>query len=100
MTVRAPAYHRLLNSGVTFLPNHSIGSIDHGALLVRNIYTEETTRLESTTLLVEDRRVIPQDQLISALAGSGILYHAVGDCVSPRTVEAAIHEAAHVVEQL
>ena len=100
MTVRAPAYHRLLNAGVNFLPNHSIGSIDHGALIVRNIYTEETTRLESTTLLVEDRRVIPQDQLISALAGSGILYHAVGDCVSPRTVEAAIHEAAHVVEQL
>ena len=53
--------------------------------------------LSGTTRLTIMR---PCDELIKALAGSKRVVRSVGDCVAPRTVEAAIHEAAQAITQL
>ena len=56
--------------------------------------------LASIDALVDDHIMRPCDELIKALAGSGRVVRSVGDCIAPRTVEAAIHEAAQAITQL
>jgi hypothetical protein len=56
--------------------------------------------LPSIDVLVDDHIMRPCDDLIKALAGSDRIVRSVGDCVAPRTVEAAIHEAAQAIAQL
>ena len=56
--------------------------------------------LASIDVLVDDHIMRPCDELTKALAGSGRVVRPVGDCIAPRTVEAAIHEAAQAITEL
>jgi len=56
--------------------------------------------LASINVLVDDHIIHPCDELIKALANSDRIVRSVGDCIAPRTVEAAIHEAAQAIVQL
>ena len=100
LTVRVPAYDRLLNSGVEFLPNHKVAAFEDGAVKLEHVFTGQETVLASIDVLVDDYIMRPRDELIKALAGSDRTVRSVGDCIAPRTVEAAIHEAAQVITQL
>ncbi|HIM88340.1 MAG TPA: FAD-binding protein, partial [Gammaproteobacteria bacterium] len=100
LTVRVPAYDRLLNSGVEFLPNHTVAAFEDGAVKLQHVFTGQETVLPSIDVLVDDHIMRPCDDLMKALAGSDRIVRSVGDCVAPRTVEAAIHEAAQAIAQL
>ena len=100
LTVRVPAYDRLLNSGVEFLPNHTLAAFEQGAVKLRHVFTGQEMVLASIDVLVDDHIMRPCDELTKALAGSGRVVRSVGDCIAPRTVEAAIHEAAQAITQL
>ncbi len=100
LTVRVPAYDRLLNSGVEFLPNHTVAAFEDGAVKLQHVFTGQQTVLPSIDVLVDDHIMRPCDDLMKALAGSDRIVRSVGDCVAPRTVEAAIHEAAQAIAQL
>ena len=100
LTVRVPAYDRLLNCGVEFLPNHTLAAFEQGAVKLRHVFTGQEMVLASIDVLVDDHIMRPCDELIKALAGSGRVVRSVGDCIAPRTVEAAIHEAAQAITQL
>lgn len=100
LTVRVPAYDRLLNCGVEFLPNHTLAAFEQGAVKLQHVFTGQETILASIDVLVDDHIMRPCDELIKALAGSGRVVRSVGDCIAPRTVEAAIHEAAQAITQL
>ena len=100
LTVRVPAYDRLLNCGVEFLPNHTLAAFEQGAVKLRHVFTGQETVLASIDVLVDDHIMRPCDELTKALAGSGRVVRPVGDCIAPRTVEAAIHEAAQAITEL
>ena len=99
MGLQIPAYDRLLNSGVEFLPNHTITAFEDGAVKLQHVFTGQETVLASIDVLVDDYIMRPCDELIKALVGSDRVVRSVGDCVAPRTVEAAIHEAAQAITQ-
>jgi NADPH-dependent 2,4-dienoyl-CoA reductase/sulfur reductase-like enzyme len=100
LTIRVPAYDRLLNSGVEFLPNHTVAAFEQGTVKLQHVFTGQKTVMASIDVLVDDHIMHPCDGLIKALAGSDRVVRSVGDCVAPRTVEAAIHEAAQAITQL
>ena len=100
LTVRVPAYDRLLNCGVEFLPNHTLAAFEQGAVKLRHVFTGQEMVLASIDVLVDDHIMRSCDELTKALAGSGRVVRSVGDCIAPRTVEAAIHEAAQAITQL
>ena len=67
---------------------------------LQHVFTGQETVLASIDALVDDYIMRPRDELIKALAGSDRAVRSVGDCIAPRTVEAAIHEAAQAIAQL
>ena len=86
--------------GVEFLTNHKVAAFEKGAVKLKHVFTGQETVMASIGVLVDDHIMRPCDELIKALAGSERVVRSVGDCVAPRTVEAAIHEAAQAITQL
>ena len=70
LTVRVPAYDRLLNSGVEFLPNHTVAAFEQGTVKLQHVFTAQETVLASIDVLVDDYIMHPRDGLIKALADS------------------------------
>jgi mycofactocin system FadH/OYE family oxidoreductase 2 len=100
LTMRTPLYQRLLSAGVTFVPNSKVSALDGSEVKVRNIYTGEEHGVEQVDTLVTWLGSRAQDDLWHALKGRVGELHAAGDCLAPRSVEAAMTEGAKAARVL
>jgi 2,4-dienoyl-CoA reductase-like NADH-dependent reductase (Old Yellow Enzyme family)/thioredoxin reductase len=100
LTMRTPLYGRLLSAGVEFIPNSDVSGLDGPEVKVRNIYTGEEYGVQGVDALVAWLGSRAQDSLWPALRGQVGELHAAGDCLAPRSVEAAMTEGAEIARAL
>jgi pyruvate/2-oxoglutarate dehydrogenase complex dihydrolipoamide dehydrogenase (E3) component len=100
LTMRTPLYGRLLSAGVEFIPNSDVSGLDGPEAKVRNIYTGEEYGVQGVDALVAWLGSRAQDSLWHALRGRVGELHAAGDCLAPRSVEAAMTEGAKIARAL
>jgi len=100
LTMRIPLYERLLSAGATFAPNSEVSVIDGTDVVIRNIYSRRECRTQGVDLLVAWLGSQACDGLWRALEGRLQELHAVGDCLAPRSVEAAMMEGAKIARAL
>ena len=100
LTTRTPLYQRLLSAGATFTPNSAVFAVDGKDVLTQNIYSREECRISHVDVLVTWLGSQAHDDLWHELEGHVQELHAVGDCLAPRSVEAAMTEGAKVARIL
>ncbi|WP_408638270.1 FAD-dependent oxidoreductase [Rubrobacter xylanophilus] len=100
LTMRIPLYQRLLSAGVSFMPNSSVSALEGSRVKVRNIYSGREYGVDDVDVLVAWLGNQARDDLWHALEGRVEGLFAVGDCVAPRSVEAAMREGAEVARRL
>jgi mycofactocin system FadH/OYE family oxidoreductase 2 len=100
LTMRTPLYGRLLSAGVTFVPNSDVSGLNGSETRIRNIYTGEEHGVEGVDALVAWLGSRAHDGLWHALRGRVEELHAAGDCLAPRSVEAAMTEGAKIARGL
>ena len=100
LTMRMPLYRRLLSAGVTFVPNSDVSALEGQEVRIRNIYTGEEHGVEGVDALVAWLGSRAHDGLWHALRGRVEELHAAGDCLAPRSVEAAMTEGAKIARGL
>jgi mycofactocin system FadH/OYE family oxidoreductase 2 len=95
---------RLLQKGVTFRTDLDVAAIDGTQdgvrVTLRDVYTNESIRLEDYDTVVLDVGNRVEDALYHALKGKVEEVHRVGDCVAPRGIDMAIIEGRKVGELL
>jgi NADPH-dependent 2,4-dienoyl-CoA reductase/sulfur reductase-like enzyme len=91
---RVPLYQRVLSAGTKLIPTSEVASLDGAAVIVRNVYSGETFRIEPVDLLVAWRGNRALDGLRTAIEAAGIELQMAGDCIAPRTADIAIAEGA------
>ncbi len=74
--------------------------MDGTDVIVQNIYSRKEYRIPQVDILVTWLGSRAQDGLWHALKGHLQELHAVGDCLAPRSVEAAMMEGAKVARAL
>ena len=83
---------RLLQKGVTFIPDVSIDLIAGNKVIGRDIYTNEPVCFEGRDTIVLDMGNVAVDDLYFKLKGKVKELYRVGDCVAPRGIDMAILE--------
>ncbi|WP_347555054.1 FAD-dependent oxidoreductase [Robbsia sp. KACC 23696] len=87
-------FHRLaLTRGVTILPHTQISAIDADGVVTRDSYTRLSARLdgfEAVVIAAPGRADPTRHALAAVAAAAGVPTHFIGNCVTPRDVEAAI----------
>jgi mycofactocin system FadH/OYE family oxidoreductase 2 len=96
ITSIVPLYTRLFAKGVTLTPHVDLVAIEGSTVRVANAYTGAERRIEGIDTVVLSMGSRSTDALYRALKGRVPALHAVGDCVAPRGVHAAILEGARV----
>jgi mycofactocin system FadH/OYE family oxidoreductase 2 len=91
-----PLYTRLFAKGVTLTPHTDLVAVEGSAVIVANVYTGAQRRIEGVDTVVLSMGSRSTDALYRALKGAVPALHAIGDCVAPRGVHAAILEGARV----
>ncbi len=91
---------RLLQKGVTFLPDVRIDRISGDVVEGRDIYTNEILRFEGYDNIILDMGNVPEDDLYFKLKGKVKEIHRIGDCVAPRGIHMAIFEGNRVGSRL
>jgi mycofactocin system FadH/OYE family oxidoreductase 2 len=88
-------YRQARRLGITCTPNHSVLSIENGAVTALHNYSGQIVNFPpvDTIVLAVHRRA--DCQLYSALKGRVGELHRIGDCVAPRRAHAAIIEGEH-----
>ena len=95
-TNRTAWYERLGGSGVTLTPQSNI-ELSGTTVKVSNIYSNAETTRENIDLIIDWNGCMSDDSLTRSPAGNT---HAIGDCVSPRSVELAMAEAFDIASTL
>jgi 2,4-dienoyl-CoA reductase-like NADH-dependent reductase (Old Yellow Enzyme family)/thioredoxin reductase len=95
-TNRTAWYERLGGSGVTLTPQSNI-ELSGTTVKVSNIYSNAETTRENIDLIIDWNGCMSDDSLTHSPAGN---IHAIGDCVSPRSVELAMAEAFDIASTL
>jgi pyruvate/2-oxoglutarate dehydrogenase complex dihydrolipoamide dehydrogenase (E3) component len=95
-----PLQRRLREQGVEMLPSTRFVGWDAGHPLVADVFTgaERTLADVDTVVWAAVGRVVAD--LVEPLRAAELPVHAVGDCVAPRRVEHAVHEAHAVARAL
>jgi pyruvate/2-oxoglutarate dehydrogenase complex dihydrolipoamide dehydrogenase (E3) component len=95
-----PLQRRLREQGVEMMPSTRFVGWDGGRPVVADVFTgaERALSLIDTVVWASTGRVV--DDLVEPLRAAGLDVHAVGDCVAPRRVEHAVHEAHAVARSL
>ncbi|MEZ5923324.1 MAG: FAD-dependent oxidoreductase [Hyphomicrobiaceae bacterium] len=91
---RVPLYQRVLSAGTRLIPTSEVAGLEGRAVIVRNVYTDETHRIEPVDLLVSWQGNRALDGLRTAIQAAGIPLQMAGDCIAPRTADIAIAEGA------
>jgi len=87
---------RLLEKGVKIIANHDLASADERVLKIACVFTGKIRELEADALVLVTARD-PRDALLSDLRGDDRAANglrslvAIGDCLAPGTVAAAIY---------
>lgn len=84
-------YRRVRNKGITFRTDAEIASIVEDSVVLRDVWTGETTTHESVDAVVLSTGNAADDALFHELKGKTSV-RAIGDCVSPRRIFNAIWE--------
>ncbi len=92
--VRVPLYKLLLGKGAVFLPNQQVVRLDDRAVVLRNLYSGEESRVEAVDLLVDWSGADAVDGLVAAARATGREVHILGDAVAPRSLPTAIAEGS------
>jgi 2,4-dienoyl-CoA reductase-like NADH-dependent reductase (Old Yellow Enzyme family) len=87
-------HRRLHRAGVDILPAHDLIDYRRGDVVCRNVFTEAETTLGGIDEVVFVTPRLANDALAGAFGDIPI--HAVGDCLSPRNLMAAIH-GGHII---
>jgi len=85
-------HQRLRSSGVSYLPFTRLGCVDGNRVSLLDTAGAASSELEVDLVVVQAGSVV-RDELGSDLRASGLEVRAIGDCVAPRRIGAAIYEA-------
>ncbi len=95
-----PLYRRLREQGVEMLPSTAFAGWDGGRPVLRDVFTGARRALADVDTVVWAAPGCAAAELVEPLREAGLEVHAVGDCVAPRRVEHAVHEAHAVARAL
>jgi NADPH-dependent 2,4-dienoyl-CoA reductase/sulfur reductase-like enzyme len=95
-----PLYRRLRAQGVELWPSTRFAGWDAGRPVVADVFTGAPRRLDDVDTVVWAAPGRARADLVEPLRAAGLEVHAVGDCVAPRRVEHAVHEAHAVARAL
>ena len=87
-------YRRLHRAGVDILPSHDLIDYRRGAVVCRNVFTEQEKTLGGIGEVVFVTPRLADDALAGAFGD--IPVHRIGDCLSARNIMAAIH-GGHII---
>jgi 2,4-dienoyl-CoA reductase-like NADH-dependent reductase (Old Yellow Enzyme family) len=91
---RTPLYKRLLGGGAVFRAAEALVRIEGTAVITRNIYSGDETRIDDVGMLADWRGNRVVDDLNAAIGARGIEHIVIGDALAPRQVHMAIAEGA------
>src|SRR5262249_34833520 len=94
-----PLYRRLRERGVELLPSTRFEGWEDGRPVVGDVFTGARRRLDADTVVWAGPGAA-EAALVEPLRDAGLAVQAVGDCVAPRRVEHAVHEAHAVARAL
>lgn len=87
--VMAGELHR---AGIPVTPYARLFGTDGDTVFMQHIMSEQAIMFENVETLVLSSGHLPVDDLISEVEWLGIEWHAIGDCLTPRTAEEAVYE--------
>lgn len=94
-------YEELLRQGVRMSPMTGVSAIGESTVSTFNaVFTDATGVIEGVDTVVFASGGVANDQLFRTLQGSVADLHAIGDCLQPRTVEAAVYEGHKIGREL
>jgi len=100
MYVRDQLAARLHRLQVNIIPYARLYGVDDRTVYLQHTASEEAIVCEGVDTLVLSQDVQAADGLLPQLAGLPLEWHAIGDCLTPRTAEEAIYEATRLAWQL
>jgi mycofactocin system FadH/OYE family oxidoreductase 2 len=95
-----PLHRRLREQGVELRASTRFAGWDAGRPVVADVFTGRRTTLADIDTVVWAAPGRAAAELAAELIAAGLEVHAVGDCVAPRRVEHAVHEAHAVARSL
>jgi mycofactocin system FadH/OYE family oxidoreductase 2 len=95
-----PLYRRLREQGVELLPSTRFEGWEAGCPVLADVFTGARWVLDDVDTVVWAAPGRATAELVEPLRAAGLAVHAVGDCVAPRRVEHAVHEAHAVARTL
>ena len=87
------AYQRILDRGVTLVPNTEVLEIHNDSVTTANVYTGKTERIEEVDTVVLSMGNRSVNDLCAALKGSVKELYCIGDAQAPRLIQQVILEA-------
>ncbi|HRO14348.1 MAG TPA: FAD-dependent oxidoreductase [Paracoccus sp. (in: a-proteobacteria)] len=87
--VMAGELHKL---GVNVTPYARLFGTDGDTVFMQHIMSEQPILFEGVDTLVLSSGHLPVDDLAAEIEAMGIEWHAIGDCLTPRTAEEAVYE--------
>ncbi|MBI4506426.1 MAG: mycofactocin system FadH/OYE family oxidoreductase 2, partial [Chloroflexi bacterium] len=85
-------YRRFREGGIRLTPQVRLAAVEDGAVVVADVFTGERRRIDGVDTVVLAMGSVADDGLYHALKGRVAELHAVGDCVAPRRLDAAVRE--------
>lgn len=92
--VRIALYGRLSKKGVVLTQLTAVRAIDSNAVVVVDLFSKAERKIESVDTVVLAAGTRADDALYRELGGRSAGLHAVGDCIAPRGLYAAISEGS------
>jgi len=93
-------YQQMLDNGVILTPRMQVIAIEEGGVVLRNVFTGAQYTTEGIDNVVAVTPGRANDHLFHALKDLVGEIHVVGDCYTPRDLEAAILEGQRIGRQL
>lgn len=89
-------YNSVFEKGLTFTANHWVRAIADDKVTLLNVFTDADVEMAPFDSYVIAAGHVADDALYKALQERHPNVHAVGDCVAPRPLEAALYEGMRV----